>query len=53
MNRAALVTAAERASVILGALLIVIAIASFDWRLGLGVAGLLLVSAGIDTRRRP
>jgi len=53
LRRIGWVSLAERAAVILGALFIAIAIAAFDWRLGLGVAGFLLLAGGLDTSRRP
>jgi hypothetical protein len=44
---------AERLVLVLGAALMVLAVATLDWRLGLFFAGLLLVLSALDLRRRP
>jgi len=41
--RPALAVVIERVVLVVGALLVVAAVATFDWRIGLLVAGLLLV----------
>ena len=42
----------EAAAIGIGALLLVVALAFVDWRLGVGMAGLLLVLSSVDIPRR-
>ncbi len=55
LRRVNWITVLERLAVLLGAVLVSIAIGAFDWRLGVGAAGVLLLIAGVDVSgtRRP
>lgn len=43
----------ERLVLLGGFLAMVAAVAAFDWRIGLGLAGILASASALDFRRRP
>jgi hypothetical protein len=52
LRRISWVTVLERGALLLGGVLVTVAAGGYDWRIGLGLAGLLLLVAGLPIGRR-
>lgn len=43
----------EATGLLVGAILVGFAVTAFDWRLGIALAGVVLIASSLELRRRP